>query len=178
MPLKDIIRIIISRKGGSQMDTHRIVIMLIGAIVVFIEEWLKQNRNIKAQKTKQPSKHTKKYNREFEYREISAKRCREVNRMCIRDLSAPGNDMIFLADGKTFVTNKDETLLCYRFILPGHNEEDENKADVLFIKEMNVYHVTIELDSYDEMYGSGNLLEIINHTISKSASFETFVTID
>ena len=151
------------------MDTHRIIIILIGAIAVFMEEWLKKNKNIKAQKTKQPSKHTKRYNREFEYREISAKRCREVNRMCIKDLSAPGDNMIFLADGKTFVTNKDESLLFYRYLLPGHNEGDENKAFVLFIKEMNVYRVTIELDSYDEMYGSGNLLEIINHAMSKSA---------
>ena len=90
---------------------------------------------------------------ELEYREISEERCKEINSWKIQD--PYGDGKIFTAEGKDFVTNRDESILFCRAFRPRTELIGEYHIVYLFIKNEEYHFVSYELISYsDEKRGS------------------------
>lgn len=77
------------------------------------------------------------FNMEFEKREISEERCKEIESWKIQNPLTSGMKQVFTAKRHYFVTNKDESVLfCYAF-MPRHDDRDgpnyEHDVFLLFI---------------------------------------------
>ena len=127
-----------------------------------------------------PSDPTKKYNMEFEYRKIGAKRRREVNSMRIRDLSVPDYNTVFKANGKYFVTNKDESILFCPFFVQENIEQGEHKAVFLCIKDYERITVTVDYSDSDShgIYEDMDLMTVWNHLLSESSLIRYYINYD
>ena len=131
---------------------------------------------IKKTKKAQANETPKQYNMEFEYRQISAKRCGEVNSMRIRDLSAQDYNTVLVADDKKFVTNRDETILFYRLFLSKPTDA-ERKAVYVCIREHQLRSLTVE---FNELNGGGiyeddDLLKVWNELLTGSTMLQSFI---
>ncbi len=60
---------------------------------------------------------------EFEYREISEERCKEIDSWEIHD--PYGYGLVFTAEREDFVTNKDESILFCHAFMPTHDDSDK-----------------------------------------------------
>ena len=88
---------------------------------------------------------------EFEHREISEERCKEINSWKIHDpypYSLPDEyDRIFTAEGNYFVTNEDESILFCHAFTPRHEVRNEFYDIHLFIKNKQYYFVRYKFKS-------------------------------
>lgn len=125
---------------------------------------------------KKTKKVPKQYNMEFEYRQISAKRCREINSMRIRDLSAPDYNTVFVADDKEFVTNRDESILFYRLFLSEHTD-NERKAVYVCIRDNQLKSLTVEFDEFNGggIYEDDDLLKVWNELLTNSTMVQSYI---
>ena len=123
---------------------------------------------------------TKKYNMEFEYRKIGARRRREVNGMRIRDLSASDYNTVFKANGKKFVTNKDESILFCPFFVQENPDQGERKAVFLCIRDNESITVTVDYAESDShrIYEDMDLMTVWNHLLSESSMIRYYIHYD
>ena len=127
-----------------------------------------------------PSAPTKKYNTEFEYRKISAKRRREIKRMHIRDRSVSDENAVFNADGKSFVTNKDESILFWRSHIQENPGRGERQAVFFCIRDAECCSFTVDLDreDRDRIYAEGDLMTAWNHMLSEFSLLRYYINYD
>ena len=164
------------------MGFRGIMIAVIIGIGVFLDmtRKSKKDKEDKNSGSNTPSMPTKKYNMEFEYRQISAGRCGEVNNMRIRDLSASDYNTVFIADGKSFVTNKDESVLFCRLQIQENADHGERKVVFLCIRDNECCTFTVELvgkDS-DKIYEEADLMTVWNHMLSESSLLRYYIHYD
>lgn len=131
---------------------------------------------IKKTKKAPASETPKQYNMEFEYRQISTERCAEINNMRIRDLSASDYNAVFSADGKNFVTNRDETILFYRLFLSDPTD-NERKAVYACIRDQQLRSLTVEFDEFSGggIYEDDDLLNVWNEMLTNSTILQSYI---
>lgn len=87
---------------------------------------------------------------EFEHREISEERCKEINSWKIHDpypYGTPGPGRIFAAEKHCFVTNKDESILFCHAFSPRPEVCDKYDEIYLFIKNKDYHLVRYDFKS-------------------------------
>ena len=157
------------------MGFSTIVIAIIIGICVGLD-LIKKVKKASKRNVDLPSGASKQYDMQFEYRTISAKRCREINSMHIRDLSASDYNTVFLADGKKFVTNYDESLLFFRLFL-SKPTDSERKAVFACIRDHQIKSVTVELDEVngDSICENEDLLKVWAYLLSNTTIIQSFI---
>lgn len=83
---------------------------------------------------------------EFQYKEISRKRCKEIDKWKLQDPYGYGE--IFTAENEYFVTNKDESILfCCPFI-PRHDDVDVGitQRTYLLVVDKSYYIINFHVD--------------------------------
>lgn len=157
------------------MGFGTIVIAIIIGICVGLD-LIKKTKKVSKRDADLSNGSSKQYNMQFEYRTISAKRCREVNSMHIRDLSAPDYDTVFLANGKKFVTNHDESILFYRLFL-SKPTDNERKAVFVCIRDHQTRSITVELDEIngDSICEDEDLLKVWVYLLSSTTIIQSYI---
>ena len=161
------------------MGFRRIIIAVIIGIGVLLDMERKRiNSGNSGGNT--PSAPTKKYNMEFEYRQISAKRRREINRMRIRDRSASKEGTVFSADGRSFVTNKDESVLFCRSHIQENPGQGERQAVFFCIRDNECCTFAVDLDreERDRIYVEADLMTAWNHMLSEFSLLRYYIHYD
>lgn len=154
---------------------------IVTGIIIGICVWLDKINKVK--KASESNVHPaneppKQYNMDFEYRQISAERCGEINSMRIRDLSASEDDTVFCADGKNFVTNQDESILFYRLFLSEDTGDENRKAVFLCIRDRESHSLTVEFKGSNIIWEDENLLNIWNHLLSNTVMLHSVYQFD
>lgn len=161
------------------MEFRRIIIVTIIGIGALLDMERKRINSGKSG-SNTPSAPTKKYNMEFECRQISAKRRREIKRMRIRDRSASDESAVFSADGRSFVTNKDESVLFCRSHIQENPGQGDRQAVFFCIRddECCTFAVDLDREERDRIYVEADLMTAWNHMLSEFSLLRYYIHYD